>query len=87
MEEMRRYMPLDRLLMVLRPRTEIDLMAALCCLLLLPSPAVAAICHSLSTYLGRDAGDGIRPGARILAVGLNLAADRCGHKTVDLVTQ
>jgi len=54
--------------MVLRPQ-EIDLMMADCCLLLLPPAAAAATSHNLSTYLGRDAGEGIRSGAaaRILA--------------------
>lgn len=73
---------------VLRPR-EMDLIAAFGPLLLPPTPAAALTSHGLWTYLGRHAGDGIRPGAaaRILAAGLNLAPALCHDKTVDFVSQ
>jgi hypothetical protein len=70
--------------MVLRSQ-EMDLMAALCLLLLLLLlPGAVA-----KTYHRREAGDGIRPGAaaRVLAVRQNLAAARFGDKTVVVVTQ
>lgn len=73
----------DRVLMVLGSQ-EMDLMAALCLLLL----HLAAKVRSLWTYHRREGGDGIRPGADAAAalVRQNLAAALFGDKTAVLVT-